>query len=153
MVEQGLLSREEAHGHPQRNVIYKTLGVNMDSDLQLLGPIPLFPSDILLLCSDGLTNLVTDQELLETVRREPPQKACERLIDLANERGGHDNITVQVLKMKGAEKSRKPFLEGKRPLLIILAFVLCLLLIVNGLSLFDPDLLETIQKGIEGLWR
>jgi len=99
MVEQGLLSKEEAVHHPQRNVIYKALGVNRDADLELIGPLPVYLNDIFLLCSDGLTNLVADQEMLKIVKKEPPQKACEKLIQLANKRGGDDNITVQILKM------------------------------------------------------
>jgi len=99
MVEQGLLTREEAEHHPQRNVIYKTLGVNRDADLDLVGPLSAQGEDILLICSDGLTNLVSDEELLSIVRKESPQTACEHLIELANERGGQDNITIQILKM------------------------------------------------------
>ena len=50
-------------------------------------------------CSDGLTNLVNDEELLKIVKKEKPKKACEKLIQLANKRGGDDNITVQILKV------------------------------------------------------
>ena len=98
MVEQGLLSKEEAEHHPQRNVIYKALGVNRDADLELIGPLSVYLNDIFLLCSDGLTNLVTDEEMLKIVKKESPQKACEKLIQLANKRGGDDNITIQILK-------------------------------------------------------
>lgn len=104
MVEQGLLSKEEAEHHPQRNVIYKALGVNRDADLELIGPLPVYLNDIFLLCSDGLTNLVTDEEMLKIVKKESPQKACEKLIQLANKRGGDDNITVQILKMVKEQK-------------------------------------------------
>ena len=105
MVEQGLLSKEEAQHHPQRNVIYKALGVNRDADLELIGPLPAYlRDDIFLLCSDGLTNLVTDEEMLKIVKKESPQKACEKLIQLANKRGGDDNITVQILKMAKERK-------------------------------------------------
>jgi serine/threonine protein phosphatase PrpC len=104
MVEQGLLSKEEAEHHPQRNVIYKALGVNRDADLELIGPLPVYLNDIFLLCSDGLTNLVTDEEMLKIVKKESPQKACEKLIQLANQRGGDDNITIQILKMVKEQK-------------------------------------------------
>jgi PPM family protein phosphatase len=154
MVEQGLISREEAGRHPQRNVIYQTLGVNRDLDPQLLGPIPLFPADTFLLCTDGLSNLVSDQEMLETVMRNPPQKACQELIDLANQRGGHDNITLQILKVKGEiPKPRKRLLEGKRYILVMIISILSLLFIVNGLSLVRPDWFKKIQTEIEGWWK
>jgi serine/threonine protein phosphatase PrpC len=104
MVEQGLLSKKEAEHHPQRNVIYKALGVNRDADLELIGPLPVYLNDIFLLCSDGLTNLVTGEEMLMIAKKESPRKACEKLIQLANKRGGDDNITVQILKMAKEQK-------------------------------------------------
>jgi len=100
LVEEGVLSKEEASRHPQRNVIYKALGVNRDADLELIGPLPVHPNDFFLLCSDGLTNLVTDEEMFKIIKKEKPQKACEKLVQLANKRGGDDNITVQILKVK-----------------------------------------------------
>jgi len=143
MVAQGLLSREEAHSHPQKNVIYKTLGVNMDSELDLLGPIPVETDDIFLLCSDGLTNTVTNEEMLNIVSKEPPQRACEDLILLANQRGGQDNITVQILTTK---RSKKIFISlgDKKRFWFIIGLILLILLILNGLILIDPEFLERI---------
>ncbi len=154
MVEQGLLSREEAKSHPQRNVIYQSLGVNRDLEPELLGPIPVFPNDSLILCTDGLSNLVTDPEILEIVGGNPSQKACEKLVDLANQRGGHDNITLQVLKMSGgAPMTKRPFLEGRRYLFAVFILILSRLFIVNGLSLLKPELFQRIQTEIEGWWK
>jgi len=143
MVDQGLLSREEAYSHPQKNVIYKTLGVNMDAGLDLLGPIPVTIGDIFLLCSDGLTNLVTDEEMLNIVSKEPPQRACNSLILLANQRGGQDNITVQILTTK---RSKKIFISfgDKKGFWFIIGFILLVLLVLNGLILIDPEFLERI---------
>jgi protein phosphatase len=62
--------------------------------------IPYFKDDILVICSDGLSDLVETDEILEVVRTHPPERACRTLIDLANQRGGTDNITVVVLKVK-----------------------------------------------------
>ena len=143
MVSQGLLSRGEADHHPQKNVIYKTLGVNRDDELDLLGPIPVSIDDIFLLCSDGLTNHVTDEEILKAVSKESPQRACENLIHLANQRGGHDNITVQILKMK---KPRPLFLSlgDKKRLWLIIGLILLILLVLNGLILIDPGFFKKI---------
>jgi PPM family protein phosphatase len=143
MVDQGLLNREEANRHPQRNVIYKTLGVNMDGEVDLLGPIPIRINDIFLLCSDGLTNLVTDQELSEIVTKESPQTACETLIQLANQRGGHDNITVQILKVGKRRKVSIPLLDRKR-FWLLLGFILLILLLLNGLFLMEPEFLKKL---------
>jgi len=143
MVSQGLLSRGEADHHPQKNVIYKTLGVNRDDELDLLGPIPVSIDDIFLLCSDGLTNHVTDEEILKAVSKESPQRACENLIHLANQRGGHDNITVQILKMK---KPRPLFLSlgDKKRFWLIIGLILLILLVLNGLILIDPGFFKKI---------
>jgi protein phosphatase len=143
MVDQGLLNREEANRHPQKNVIYKTLGVNRDAELDLLGPIPVSIDDFFLLCSDGLTNFVTDQEMLEIVTKESPQKACENLIHLANQRGGHDNITIQILKMGRKKKVFAPRLDRKR-LWLVIGFILLILLLLNGLFLIEPEYLKKV---------
>ncbi len=143
MVDQGLINREEANRHPQKNVIYKTLGVNKDGEVDLLGPIPIMINDIFLLCSDGLTNLVNDQELLEVATKEPPQRACETLIQLANQRGGNDNITVQILKT-GREKRVFASLLDRRRLWLALGFILLILLFLNGLFLIEPDILKEL---------
>jgi serine/threonine protein phosphatase PrpC len=137
LVEQGLLSREEANRHPQRNVIYKTLGLSMDSDLQFLGPIPV---------------LVADQEMLEVVKRESPQHACENLIQLANQRGGHDNITVQILKVARPKYYSISLLERKK-ILFIFVSILAILLFLNGLFLIGPDALDKIGTEVKEIWR
>ena len=143
MVVQGLLNREEAHRHPQKNVIYKTLGVNMDTELHLLGSIPVSTGDIFLLCSDGLTNHITDGEMLNIVSKEPPQRACENLIHLANQRGGQDNITVQILTTKRPKKIFISF-GDKKNFWFIIGFILLILLVLNGLLLIDPEFLKKI---------
>lgn len=143
MVDQGLLSREEAKHHPQKNVIYKTLGVNMDVEVDLLGPIPATVNDVFLLCSDGLTNFVSDQELLATVTRESPQIACKTLIHLANQRGGLDNITVQILKVEKRKKALVSWLDRRR-FWLLLGLVLLILLLLNGLVLIEPEFLKNL---------
>src|SRR5205085_2737619 len=63
------------------------------------GPYPIRASDTYLLCSDGLTNLVNDEEIGIVGRELPPVEACQLLVDLANVRGGSDNITVVVVRV------------------------------------------------------
>jgi protein phosphatase len=62
-------------------------------------PLPLEPGDILLMATDGLHGLVTDQELLATAAALDPAEACKELVRMAKERGGFDNITLQILKI------------------------------------------------------
>jgi hypothetical protein len=115
----------------------------MDGEVDLLGPISTTIGDTFLLCSDGLTNLVTDQELLEIVTKESPQRACETLIRLANQRGGHDNITVQILKVGKIRKAFISLLDRKR-FWLVLGFILLILLLLNGLFLIEPEFLKKL---------
>ncbi len=99
LIELDQLTPEEAKEHPQHNVLYRALGQSEAVEVDTLTR-RLPPSSRLLICSDGLWNLVPDQELLETVRQsKSPAEACDRLIRLALQRGGQDNITVVLLQM------------------------------------------------------
>jgi len=99
LVELGEISPKEAQSHPQRNFLYRALGqdpeLEVDAHLQRLAE-----GSYLLLCSDGLWGSVSDQEMLEVIYEAPSlQEACNRLIDLANERGGDDNTTVVLARI------------------------------------------------------
>ena len=74
--------------------------------------VPCFEGDILVMASDGLSNQVTADEILDLVSRERPADACRSLTNLANERGGEDNITVVVARVV-AVQSRRRFLMGR----------------------------------------
>jgi serine/threonine protein phosphatase PrpC len=101
LVESGIISEEEAENHPQRNILTAALGTNpdlvMDSPRQ---PEPLHAEDVLLICTDGLWGQVRDPEILDTVDNKSAEQAGRKLIDLARERGGPDNITVEILRMR-----------------------------------------------------
>jgi protein phosphatase len=101
LLEAGMISLEEAEHHPQRNILTAALGTNpdliMDSPPR---PEPLRPEDVLLICSDGLWGQVRDSELLSTVQNKSAKKAGRELIELARERGGPDNITVEILRLR-----------------------------------------------------
>jgi len=100
LVEAGMISAEEAEHHPQRNILTAALGTNpeliMDSPEQ---PEPLRPADVLVICTDGLWGLVRDAEILDIVENKTAEKAGRELIALAKERGGPDNITVEILRL------------------------------------------------------
>jgi serine/threonine protein phosphatase PrpC len=101
LVESGMISLEEAETHPQRNILTAALGTNpdliMDSPAQ---PQPLRPDDVLLICSDGLWGQVRDSEILNAVENKTAEQAGRKLIELARERGGPDNITVEILRLR-----------------------------------------------------
>ena len=103
----GELSEEEALNHPQRHVITRALGMgdNLRADLF---PVDLKHEDRVLLCTDGLTNLVSDEELQAHLREPiPEQEIVRKLVHLANERGGHDNITVLLVRVQQTTKGSR----------------------------------------------
>jgi serine/threonine protein phosphatase PrpC len=99
LVQDGLITPEEASVHPQRNVLTAAMGVEpATADFSEM-PLPLATGDILLICTDGLHGLVNDQEMLATASTLDPVETCKELVRMAKERGGFDNITVQILKI------------------------------------------------------
>ncbi len=95
LVEEGKITREEAENHPKKNMLMKALGCTpyVEPDVTTKG---FFKNDILLLASDGLTNMMTNQEIYDIVmnNRDNP---TEELVKKANDLGGYDNITVVVI--------------------------------------------------------
>jgi protein phosphatase len=98
LVRRGELSERAAGGHPQRHVLIRAHGVRRTVEPDLLELTP-EPGDVFVLCSDGLTGHVEDAEIGDLVGAAPDlDAACVRLVDLANRRGGEDNITVVLLR-------------------------------------------------------
>jgi len=100
LVESGIVRSEDAESHPQRHILTAALGSGRDIAPHVPDhPFPLQEGDTLVLCTDGLWGLVGDQELLRVAPATAPQEACLRLVRMALERGGPDNITVLVLRV------------------------------------------------------
>jgi protein phosphatase len=101
MVRSGIISDEDARTHPKRNVITRSLGAQDDTVADMLdAPMAVQPGDQFLLCSDGLTSYVTDDDLSAVLMMETPDGACRRLVKMANDQGGRDNITVTVVAVR-----------------------------------------------------
>jgi serine/threonine protein phosphatase PrpC len=99
MLDDGLISEEEALDHPDRNWLDRALGLREDIKPDVRSdPIVTQERDIFLLCTDGLTGLVRDEEIFRVARKARVEESCEALIALANERGGEDNITVAIAR-------------------------------------------------------
>jgi PPM family protein phosphatase len=107
LVRSGKLSPEEAESHPQRSVITRALGTEADVDVDTFS-VEATAGDLFLLCSDGLTTMVDDQTILDSVERHRPnlEHAAKALINAANRGGGEDNITVVFFELAGAEDER-----------------------------------------------
>ncbi len=98
MVRRNLLTREQAAIHPQRNVLNRALGARAEMEVDVIPRLPLQPDQRYLLCSDGLAEVPLD-DVRDAVLAHPPQRACDRLVQLANAHGGHDNVTVLVIQI------------------------------------------------------
>ena len=96
LVKEGTITNEQAAHHPQKNMLIKALGCNafVEPDVMVKG---FLKDDILIICSDGLTNLV-DQETIYEMASKNIEQATKDLVNLANDRGGYDNITVVIIK-------------------------------------------------------
>jgi serine/threonine protein phosphatase PrpC len=99
LVQTGVISAEEAETHPQRHILTAALGAGTEiSPESPQHPISLQTGDVLVLCTDGLWSLLNEHEMQAIVTSNDPAAACRALIKLARDRGGPDNITVQVLR-------------------------------------------------------
>ncbi len=107
MHRRGLISAEEAAIHPRRNEILRSVGVLPEVEIEVAS-VEVEPGDRFVLCSDGLSGVVEDDEIAAVVQSETPGMAVDHLIRLANERGGPDNITVQVLAIPGDGNADDP---------------------------------------------
>ena len=93
----GKLTEEKAKNHPYKNIITRSLGFREAEEVDII-KVPIVSGDQLLLCSDGLSNLVDGEEIKDLLIEHSPQAAARQLINLACERGGDDNITVLILR-------------------------------------------------------
>jgi len=106
MVKSGHLKPEEAEVHPQRSIITRAIGseadITIDSTVE-----EILPTDRFLLCTDGLNAMLSDEEIAEVLRdKEDLDDACNELVDWANDRGGHDNITVVLFENEQPQSGR-----------------------------------------------
>ena len=98
LVATGQITPEQAANHPQKNIIYRVLGDKPQIKADLF-ELRLSPGEALLLCSDGLTGMVSDKQIWQIWHTSgSPQEACDRLIQAANQAGGDDNITVLIVE-------------------------------------------------------
>lgn len=122
-LERGLIQPDETNGHPNAHVIRRYVGSPTPPEVDFrirLGAIEasagapngqgvkLLPGDCLLLCSDGLTDLVGDEEILKVFQQTTLAEGGRQLIDTANQRGGHDNITLIAIQIPGGATSAAP---------------------------------------------
>lgn len=150
-IQHGILKPEEARGHPNAHVIRRYLGSpqppEVDFRLRLTGlendaqaeanqGMLLETGDRILLCSDGLTDLVNDAEILAAYQNQPLDAATNYLIQLACQRGGHDNITVLVIQVPPFTSARKP--APRRWLLPTLLVLVVMAIAAGAVFILNP---------------
>ena len=92
LIEIGEITEEEAKNHPKKNVLTKAMGTTSDIEV-IVNTLDIKDKDVFLFCSDGLTNMVSDEEIFKIVKENTPEEARDMLLDLALKNGGMDNIT------------------------------------------------------------
>jgi len=98
LVDEGLLTEEQAEHHPNSNIISRSLGGRPEVEVEFTdAPMAIQDGDLFVLCSDGLHGLVTEMEIARIAAAMPPAEAVRKLIARANEEGGHDNITAEIV--------------------------------------------------------
>jgi serine/threonine protein phosphatase PrpC len=103
-VRRGILTPQQAEESEMQSVLLRALGANAEVDVEV-DEVDLMPRDVLLFCSDGLTRMVSEPEIAGKLQAETdPASAAQKLVDLANERGGLDNVTVIVVRLQDESK-------------------------------------------------
>jgi len=102
LIDAEVITPEQAKNHPGRNILTSALGAVTAGPPDVAEtPVALQSADILLMCTDGLHGLITDDEMAAIASQNNPPKACRQLVDLAKSRGGFDNVTLQIVRIDG----------------------------------------------------
>jgi len=147
MVDNGILTPEQAAEHPKRNVITKALGAK-DAKPDISGPFSIYKSDVFMMCTDGLYNYFNTDEL-NNILANDPQEACNNLVELANQRGGEDNITVQIVKSNIGEKAPQPHEEKQKIPWIYVILLSTMLILLSLVYALNPN----FKQRINNLWQ
>jgi serine/threonine protein phosphatase PrpC len=162
MVKKGKATREEMRKSPMRGMLTRSIGTKEEVAIDEPIAIELEQGDCLMLCTDGLTNLVEEQEILSVVHNTIDlQKACNKLVDMARKRGGHDNITViaaefgALERIKGlgvraktvAVKSAKGGVKRRRVLIAAIGLLLAIFMFLAYLFVYHYTGQDRFYKG------
>ena len=104
-IDQGLIRPEQAEMDPDRSVLTRSMGAGPAVQADLFPPLQLSPGDVVLVCSDGVTDMLADADIAHLASGSAPKRAAQRLIAAANKRGGFDNISVAIAHVGGKKTS------------------------------------------------
>jgi protein phosphatase len=148
MVEKKQIKASKAAHHEQKHIITKALGPRPSATAEVSNAVTLYNGDILLLCTDGLTNELTEREIKNIIKKNPLEKAGQLLVDAANSEGGHDNITIQLVSISGCKDLPIGYID-KNPIhkehgiqnLLIWGMYLLILILIGVLGFISYRLL------------
>ena len=138
MLRKGILSKEEAINHPAKSILVRALGIESEVEVDIIENIQISAGDNFVICSDGLAK-VLPEEIKRIVLSNSTKSACSELVQLANERGGHDNVTVQLIRMSGKvedeydEAPVKVLKSGRsrtKPIILVIVLILLIVLAI-----------------------
>ena len=134
LLRKGILSKDEAKNHPSKSVLVRALGIESDVEVDVIKDITITNGESFLMCTDGLAKVSKD-EIKNIVLKSSPKDACKKLIYLANESGGADNVTVIVIKVLGDSTKNIDERSWNKKTIFSkwgLIFLICLTFIVAG---------------------
>lgn len=135
LLRKGVLKKEEIDSYPNKSVLVRAMGAEPNIEVDMHESIDLSDDQYFILCSDGLGK-VKENELISIVTGHPPDTACKILISLANERGGKDNVTVQVIKLQAEKKLN---IKPKKPKSVLYIILIASILIAAAAVLFSSQ--------------
>lgn len=103
LLKQGLISEDEVENHPKKHALTHVIGREFICDNRFIANFISEPGDVFVLCTDGLTNHVCNSEILAMASTYTSEEACTKLVELAKQRGGSDNITIQIISVTVSE--------------------------------------------------
>jgi len=138
MHRRGILTDKEAAEHPRKSVLHRALGIKKEITVDILRNIPVRGGDIYVLCTDGLAN-ISHEEMKDIVLANTPADACNILVEYAVQRGGEDNVTVQIIKIEDEKEENKYITPSGTPVKrrtgiwagVIVVFVMVIVLFIG----------------------
>jgi len=116
LIRSGSLTVEEAKYSKTRNKLMRSLGGEMEPDVDIFKDIPLFPGDLILLCTDGLSRYALDEDLLRLSSEGTPEEICHKMVNFANESGGADNISLYIIEIHAPGETKSNSYGGQIPI-------------------------------------
>ncbi len=145
MLKNGLLTPKEAENYPSKSILARAMGVEETVKGDFKDNIKLKKGQSYILCSDGLAK-VSKEEILPIVSGSSPREACDKLVTLANERGGKDNVTVLVIKIDAQKILPRLSKPNKKKFPFFKTFLLIAVLALIGLGLqYRKEIIETFK--------